>query len=72
MLGGVIMSISLDDVLKRIETANDYEINEIMEAVRCRFAVAFPDWEVLYLSCPKNDSVQRKQALEILTQYFNT
>ena len=66
------MQITLDDVLGFIKQADDNEISKIMEAVRCRFAVAFPDWEVLYLSCPKNDPVQRKQTLEMLTQYFNT
>ena len=47
------MQITLDDVLGFIEQADYNEISEIMDAVRCRFAVAFPDWEVLYLSCPK-------------------
>ena len=65
------MQITLDDVLGFIEQADDNEISEIMEAVRCRFAVAFPDWEVLYLSCPKNDPLQRKQTLKMLTDYFN-
>ena len=66
------MDVSLEDVLKCIETANDYEINEIMEAVRKRFSAAFPDWEVIYLSCPKNDATQRKQTLEIITKYLDT
>ena len=69
---GVVMDVSLEDILKFIKQADDKEISEIMEAVRCRFAVAFPDWEVLYLSCPKNDSVQRKQTLKMITKYFNT
>ena len=63
---------SLDDILKRIETADDYEINEIMAAVRRRFARTAQDWEVVYLSYPKNDPVQRKQTLEMLTNYFDT
>ena len=66
------MNITLEDILKRIETADDFEINEIIAAVRRRFARTAPDWEVVYLSCPKNDPVQRKQTLEMLTNYFGT
>ena len=64
------MNITLEDILKRIETADDFEINEIIEAVRKRFSVAFPDWEVIYLSFPKNDPRQRKQTLDILIDYI--
>ena len=64
------MNVTLEDILSRIETADDFEIREIMEAVRKRFAAAFPEWEVIYLSCPKNDPVQRKQTLDALTRYF--
>ena len=66
------MQITLNDAQKYIEQANDFEINEIMEAVRLRFAVAFPDWEVIYLSCPKNDPVQRRKTLEALVTYLDT
>ena len=65
------MNITLEDVLKRITVADDCEINEIMEAIRQRFRTVFPVWDVLYLSCPKNDPLQRQQTLEALTEYLN-
>ena len=64
------MPITLDNAIEFIEQASDYEINEIMEAVRRRFAAAFPDWEVLYLSFPKNDPTLRQNSLDMLTEYF--
>ena len=63
-------NITLDEILERIETADNFEISKIMEAVQKRFCIAFPDWEVIYLSCPKNDPVQRKQTLDALIAYF--
>jgi len=66
------MNVSLEDVLNHIETADDYEINEIIDAVRKRFSVAFPDWDVFYLACPKNDPAQRQQTLETILNYLKT
>ena len=60
------MNIPFDEILKRIETADDDEIEKIMNAVRKRFAVAFPDWEVIYLSCPRQDEQARRQTLDFL------
>lgn len=72
ILGGVIMTVTLEDILKRIETADDYEIERIMDAVRSRFAAAFPDWDVLYISCPKNDREERKRTMDYLLHYFQS
>jgi len=66
------MNISFDEVLQKIESADDHEIEQIMDAVRKRFAVAFPDWEVLYISCPKNNGEERKRTLEYLNRYFRS
>jgi len=64
------MQITLEDILTRIETADDHEINQIMVAVRKRFQIAFPDWEVIYLSCRKDDAIQRQQTLDYLLEHF--
>lgn len=66
------MNISFDEVLQKIESADDHEIEQIMDAVRKRFTVAFPDWEVLYISCPKNNGEERKRTLEYLNRYFRS
>ena len=54
-LGVMKMNLPFDEVLARIETADDDETAQIMEAVQKRFSAAFPDWEAIYLSCPKHD-----------------
>ena len=64
------MEITLQDILHRIGQADDFEINEIIAAVRSRFAANFPEWEVLFISCPKNDPIQRSQTLEFILNHF--
>ena len=64
------MNISFDEVLQKIESADDYEIHEIMDAVRKRFAVVFPDWEVVYVSCPRNNKEERQKILDCISRYF--
>ena len=70
VIGGAVMSATFAEVLKRIETADDYEIQEIMDAVRKRFAVVFPDWEVVYVSCPRNNKEERQKILDFISRYF--
>ena len=64
------MEIMLQDILLRIEQSDDYEITEIMDAVRKRYAVRFPEWEVLFISCPKNDPITRRQTMEFILRHF--
>ena len=64
------MNISFDEVLQKIESADDHEIEQIMDAVRKRFAGAFPDWEVLYISLPKHNEKERQKTLDYLLRYF--
>ena len=52
-----------NDVLARIEQADDFEISEIIDAVVRRYSVCFPDWEVVFLSFHK-DPLLKKAELE--------
>jgi len=64
------MNVAFQDVLKRIEQADDLEINQIMDAVRKWYAVRFPNREILYISCPKNDPIAHKQTMEFILRHF--
>ena len=55
----------LDRVLQYIEQANDTEIEEIMAAVEQRYAIAYPQWDVVYVAVHK-DPMLRKKELEDL------
>ena len=61
---------TFQQTLNRIKRADDLEIVEIMNAVRTRYKTFYPDWEVLYIACPKNDSKERQKTLELILDHF--
>ena len=61
-MGGAKME--LEQVLEVIQQADDYQINEIINALTERYKRVFPDWEVVFLALPLHDPVQRKQTIE--------
>lgn len=58
--------MELYEVLRRIEESDDLEISEIIRAVIQRYHVCFPDWEIIFLSLPRNDPQERERGLEEL------
>ena len=61
--------MELADVLRKIEQANDEEINDIIEAVIHRYQICYPGWEVLFLSMPKCDGEERKKQADELIAF---
>ena len=74
MNGGISMnnheSLTFAEVLNIIENAGDFEMDDIMQAIRRRYQKFYPDWEVLYIACPKNDSEERQKTLELILDHF--
>lgn len=58
-------------VLKTIEQADDAQIAQIMKAVVHRYGKAFPDWDILFLSIPK-EPTQRRSQLEYMLEYLKS
>ena len=54
---------SFDEFLKRITHSDDFELSQIIQAVVKRYQDVFPDWEVVFLSMPKNNPEVRMQTL---------
>ena len=61
----------LNEAISFILQANDMEIHEIMEAVSARYQNAFPDWDVVYIALPKNDTEARKRILDYALATLN-
>ena len=69
--GGIDMEISLQELISRIQKADDIEINEMMGAIRQRYQKLFPDWEIIYLAFPKKDPAARQVLLDYLTRMIS-
>ena len=61
--------MEIQNVLDFIEQADDYELNEMMDAITERYQVLHPDWEVSYLALPKHDRHKRREILEFALKY---
>lgn len=59
---------TLDEILKFIDQANANQLSEIIQVVIQRYGQISPDWEVNFLSLPKNDPVRRQQMLQTILQ----
>lgn len=62
--------ISTKRLIKRIENADGYEIDEILNAFRRRYRKLHPDWEVLFLSLPKQDQQKRLAEKKWLVEFL--
>ena len=62
MIGG----IKMENVLAMIQQASHEDLERIMTAVECRYAAAFPDWEVIYMAIHREPDARRADILEML------
>ena len=60
----LVRLISTKRMIKRMEYADGYEIDQLLNALHRRYQRLYPDWEVLFISRPKQS--QEEQRLEFL------
>ena len=53
----------MDDVLKIIRLAEDTELSKITLEIIARYSILHPDWEIVFLSLPKNDPGERERCI---------
>ena len=55
---------TLSKVLEFIRQADDSQISTIIQALVSRYGEVYPDWDVTFLSLPKNDPEERKNLIQ--------
>lgn len=58
--------IELDDVLAYIEDTDDIEINQILDAVTRHYARYHPNYDISFLSLPREPGERRRQLERML------
>ena len=53
----------MDDVLKLIRLADDIELSKIILEVITRYGILHPDWEIVFLSLPKDEPEERERCI---------
>ncbi len=56
----------MNDIIKRIETMTQQELQEVMRAIERRYADAFPEWEVVYVATHKDPQLRVQEYEQIL------
>ena len=62
--------LSVDLLIKNIQAATDYELQDIMKAIEKRYSTAYPDWDVVYVAVPKDPKIRREK-LENIMRWFD-
>ena len=57
------------EVVQYIKEANDWQISEIIHAAIHRFNQVFPEWEVSFLSVPRNNPEEREKMLRSILEF---
>lgn len=57
------MNTSTSHLLAGIKTANRSEIDAILDALSQRFASLYPEWELSFLTLPRNNPELRRSIL---------
>ncbi len=60
----------MKDILARIDTLTDMELQTVMRAIERRYFVAYPQWEVIYVAIHR-DMPQREQGLRDLVRLMD-
>ena len=62
---------TLSKVLEFIRQADDSQISTIIQALVSRYGEVYPDWDVTFLSLPKNDPEERKNIIDYFLKFVN-
>lgn len=58
--------IPFRDILHRIEQADGLELNDLLRFIRQIYHSRFPGEEVVFVSLPKHDAIERKRIVEAI------
>ena len=63
--------ISLEELISRIEVADHEEMDAIIDALQSRYKRLIPDWEVAFLSVPReNRREQARFLMEFIQKHY--
>ena len=63
--------VTLAEVLEFVRQADDCQVNEIIDTLIARYKEVHPDWEVIFLSLPKNNPTERKNMIQSALHFLD-
>ena len=62
------MTVQMQALIQTIEQADGELVDEIIQALQRRYQKLYPQWEVMFLSVPREDCEERRRILERIFQ----
>ena len=62
---------TLAQVLTFIRQSDDTQANEIIHALIARYKEVHPDWDLTFLSLPKNNPTERQNMIQRAIEFLN-
>ena len=63
--------LTLAKVLKFIHQADNSQVSEIIQALVSRYGEVHPDWDVAFLSLPKNNPAERENMIQSALHFLH-
>lgn len=60
----------IESALRLVQNADPQDIQRLCHEVMARYRLLFPDSEIMFLSLPKNDPVERSRLVELLAVWL--
>ena len=64
--------MELKTLLSAIAQADGYALDEIIDALQCRYQSLYPGEEIVFLSLPRHDWEERKRILDLIVKMETT
>ncbi len=58
----------MDTLFEKIQQASLHELQEIMDEIAERYAVLYPDWDVIYVAVHKDPALRKAELAQIISQ----
>ena len=62
---------TLSQGLTFIQQSDDIQANEIIQGLIARYKKVHPDWDLTFLSLPRNNSAERKEMIQRALEFLN-
>ncbi len=56
----------MQEIIEKIQTLNESQLQQLMEAIEDRYAQAYPEWDVVYIALHKDPGLRFQEYANLL------
>ena len=62
--------MEISEILQAIQEAGPEDMSDLVNTLSRRYRQLYPDWDILYIACPKNNPEEKRVILDYIVRYF--